>query len=104
MATGKTAPQVGGAMARAWRAWRWAMAQQRPGPPHAASARRVAAQALSPANGPRQRRRPGVVEPAAALRDRKGFSSLECGPAPDGGTEGGSQPTDSSVINRRHDW
>ena len=24
--------------------------------------------------------------------------------APDGGKEGGSQPTDISVINRRHSW
>jgi transposase len=70
MATGKHAPQVVGAMARAWRAFLWAMATPMAVTPKAYRRLRVAAQARHGAHVPRQRRRPGVVSPSAALGDR----------------------------------
>jgi len=53
------------------------------------------------ANGHEKRRGPGVVEPSAAFREPTGTLVPRWRQAPDGGKEGGSQPTESSRINRR---
>jgi hypothetical protein len=66
MATGKQAHQVVVAIARAWSACMWAMAQQVARPPQAARGRRGTAKALHGFHVSRQRRRPGVVSPSAA--------------------------------------
>jgi transposase len=49
----------------------------------------------------RQRRSPGVVSPSAALRGESRTREPRVRQAPDGRTEGGTQPTDISRINRR---
>jgi len=49
----------------------------------------------------RQRRSPGVVYPSTAFRDPEGILGPRVRQAPDGGKEGGSQPTESSRSNRR---
>jgi transposase len=66
MATGQHAPQVVVAMARALRAFLWAMAKHVARPPQASRCRLVQAKALQGFHVYRQRRRPGVVEPSAA--------------------------------------
>ena len=66
MATGKHATQVVVAMARALRACLGAMATPGAGAPPAERWRRVDAHAFQVATRYRQRRRPGVVQPAAA--------------------------------------
>jgi len=67
MAQGTQAHPVVVAMARAWRAFRWAMAQPMAVTPQAESRRLGAAKALHGAHVPRQRRRPGGVSPSAAF-------------------------------------
>jgi hypothetical protein len=100
MATGKHAHQVVVAIARELRACMWAIAKQVAGSPKAESGRRVDAhmrgfQPLSEETQPRcGGTLGGVMRPQGPLVPRMRQ-------APDGGKEGGSQPTDSSVINRR---
>ena len=53
------------------------------------------------AHGHEQRRRPGVVSPSAAFREPTGTLVPRWRQAPDGGKEGGTQPTESRRINRR---
>ena len=53
------------------------------------------------AHGHAQRRRPGVVSPSAAFREPTGTLVPRWRQAPDGGKEGGTQPTESRRINRR---
>src|SRR5689334_18868623 len=53
------------------------------------------------ANVQRERRSPGGVSPSAALRGSERIREPRQRQAPDGGKEGGSQPTESSRINRR---
>jgi hypothetical protein len=52
-------------------------------------------------NGHEQRRRPGVVSPAAACREPTGTLVPRWRQAPDGGKYGGPQPTHISRINHR---
>ena len=100
MATGKHAQPVVVAMARALRACMWAMAKQVAGSPKAYRGRRVDAHVrgvhpLSAATPPRCGvTLGGVMRPQGTLVPRRRQ-------APDGCTEGGSQPTAISVINRR---
>jgi hypothetical protein len=56
------------------------------------------------ANVYEKRRSPGVVYPSAAFREPTGTRVPRLRQAPDGGKEGRSQSTDSSVINRRVYW
>ena len=53
------------------------------------------------AKGHEQRRSPGLVSPSAAFRAPTGTLVPRVRQAPDGCKEGGTQPTDSSRINRR---
>ena len=53
------------------------------------------------AHGHEQRRRPGWVSPSAAFREPTGTRVPRWRQAPDGGKEGGTQPTESRRINRR---
>ena len=76
MAQGKHAHQVVVAMARALRAFMWAMATQVAGSPKAYRWQQVAPQAFKVSHRYRQRRSPGVVSPSAALRGRKVRSAL----------------------------
>ena len=46
-------------------------------------------------------RSPGLGSPSAAFRDPTGILVPRLRQAPDGGKEGGPQPTESSRINRR---
>ena len=100
MAKGKQAQQGGVASARAGRACMGAMAQQVAGAPPAYRGRRVDAhvngcQPLSAETPPRcGGTRGGVRRPHGPRVPRMRQ-------APDGGQEGGSQPTDSRVIHRR---
>ena len=100
MAKGKQAPQVVVAIARALRAFMWAIAKQVAGAPKAERGRRVDAQVRSfqPLSAETQPRfgvtLGGVMRPKGTL-----VPSMR--QAPDGGKEGGTQPTDISVINRR---
>ena len=71
------APQVVGAMARALSACMWAMAKQVGAPPKASRWRRLDTQACDVANLYRQRRRPGVVSPSAALGGQQVLLSLD---------------------------
>jgi len=87
-------------MARAWRAFLWAMATQGAGSPQADRGRRVDAPGssvhpLSAETPPRG----GVTR--GGVRRPPGTRGPRMRQAPDGGKAGGSQPTDSSVINRR---
>ena len=66
MATGKHATQVVGALARALRAFMWAIAKQGAGAPHAERWQQVDAQSFKVSNRYRKRRSPGVVSPSAA--------------------------------------
>jgi hypothetical protein len=77
MAKGNNANPVVVAIARELVGFMWAMATQVPGAPQASRWRRIDAQAVQVANDSRQRRRPGVGYPAAALRGRQVFSSLD---------------------------
>ena len=100
MATGNHAHQVVVAIARALRACMWAMAQQVPVPPQASRWRWLARsfrgfQRLSAEAQPRC----GVT--LGGVMRPQGMRVPRMRQAPDGGKEGGSQPTDSSVINRR---
>jgi transposase len=104
LAQGKPAQQVVGAMARAWRACLGAMAQHRTGTPHASNRRLVcrpsAPRCARPSAAPPPRcgvTRGGVLRPTGPLVPR-------LRQAPDGGQEGGSQPTASSGIHRRDAW
>ena len=53
------------------------------------------------ANVHEKRRSPGVVSPSAAFGDPTGILVPRWRQAPDGCKEGGTQPTESSRINRR---
>ena len=101
MAKGKHAKQVVVAMARELRAFMWAMAKQVAGAPKASRGQRIDADACKVSNVYRQRRSPGVVEPSAAFRGPTGPRVPQGRQAPDGGKEGGTQPTESSQITRR---
>jgi transposase len=100
LATGHHAQQGVVAMTRAGRACLWAMAQQGPVPPQAERGRwrdsslrgcpRLSAEAQPRCGGTLG----GVLRPLGTLGPRMRQ-------APDGCQEGGSPPTDSSVINRR---
>jgi hypothetical protein len=100
MATGKHAHQVVVAIARALRAFMWAIAKQVAGSPKASRGRRVDTQVrgFHPLSAETQPRcgvtLGGVMRPTGPLVPR-------LRQAPDGGKEGGSQPTESSVITRR---
>jgi hypothetical protein len=100
MAKGKHAQQVVVAIARALRACMGAIATQVAGSPNAERGQRVDAhekgsQPFSEATQPRCGvTRGGVMRPTGTLVPR-------WRPAPDGCKEGGSQPTASSVSNRR---
>ena len=67
LAQGKNAHQGVVAMARAWSAFMWAMAQQVAGAPQAERWQRLDTQACAVSQRYRQRRSPGVVSPSAAL-------------------------------------
>jgi transposase len=67
MAQGNKAQQGVVALARAWSACMGAMAKQGAGAPQASRGRRVDGEAGEVSNRSRQRRRPGVVSPSAAL-------------------------------------
>ena len=101
MATGKHANQVVVAMARAWRAFLWAMATHMCCAPQS---RKMAAGCSQSA--------PRFSRPSAETQPRCGVTlggvTRPTGPlvprmrqAPDGDKEGGSQATDSRVITRR---
>jgi transposase len=99
-AQGQKAHQVVVALARELVGFRWAMARQVPVPPKASRWRWVARSCrgvhlLSAEAQPRcGGTRGGVRRPTGMLVPR-------LRQAPDGGKEGGPQPTDSSVSNRR---
>ena len=100
MATGNHAPPVVGAMARAWSACRWAMAQQGTVPPTASRWRWM------DRSGRGFQRRSAEVPPRCGVtrggvRRPQGMRVPRMRQAPDGGQEGGSPPTARSVINRR---
>jgi hypothetical protein len=100
MATGKHAKQVVVAIARECSAFLWAIAQQGAGSPKASRGRCVdtPVKGFQPLSEEAQPRcgvtRGGVMRPTGTLVPR-------LRQAPDGCQEGGTQPTDSSVINRR---
>ena len=100
-ATGNHAHQGVGAMARAWRALLWAMAKHVAVSPQAERRLLVAAKALQRASVSRQRRSPGGVDTLGGVRRPQGTLVPRVRQAPDGDTEGGNQPTDISMINRR---
>ena len=100
MAQGNHAKQVVGAMARAFSAFMGAMATQGAGAPKASRGRCM--------DAPRQGFQPLSEETPPRLGGTLGGVRRPQGPlvpswrqAPDGGKEGGTQPTDSSVLNRR---
>ena len=87
-------------MARALRAFMWAMAKQVAGSPQAERGRRVDTQVSGfPPLSAETQPRCGVT--LGGVRRPQGTLVPRMRQAPDGGQEGGSQPTDSSVSNRR---
>ena len=100
-ARGPHANQGGVALARELLGVMWAMAHEMPVTPsdHKTEHHQPVTQTV--AGVPRQRRRPGVVYPSTACRAPEGILGPRVRQAPDGGKEGGSQPTDSSRITRR---
>ena len=87
-------------MARAWRACLWAMAQQVPVPPHAERGRwrDISLRGFPRLSAEAQPRCGGTL---GGVRRPQGTLVPRMRQAPDGCQEGGSQPTDISVINRR---
>ena len=106
VAQGQHAPGVPGAIARACVGFVWAMAKEgprtlsRPTDPfrdHVLVGKTVSRDA----HGHAKRRSPGVVSPSAACRGPTGPRVPRWRQAPDGGKDGGTQPTESRRIPRR---
>ena len=100
MAKGKHAHQVVVALARDLRAFLWAMATQVAMPPTAYS-RLLAAAKLSRVPRPSEETQPRCGVTLGSVKRPQGTLVPRMRQAPDGCKEGGSQPTDISVINRR---
>ena len=100
-ARGQPATVVTVAMARALAGCMWALAKQVPVPLSDQDSVRRHDELSRMADGHRTRRRPGVVSPSAALRGEERTREPRARQAPDGGQEGGRQPTESSRITRR---
>ena len=101
MARGKNAHQVVVAMARELSAFLWAIAKQVTVLPKARGSvkqKRTGFERLSEEAQPRC----GVI--LGSVKRPQGMLVPRVRQAPDGGKEGGSQPTDISVINRRFYW
>ena len=99
-ARGKQAHQVVGAIARALRAWMWAMAQAVPLTPESATVDRshLWSRGFACASDETQ---PRCGVPRDGVQRLQHTRVPRARPAPDGGTEGGSQPTESSRLTRR---
>ena len=104
MATGKNANQVVVAIARELSACMGAIAKQMTVTPKAEKRLLVCRQSAPRFSRPSEETQPrfgvtlgGVMRPTGTLVPRMRQ-------APDGGKEGGTQPTDISVINRRYYW
>jgi hypothetical protein len=100
-ARGKHANVVTVATARELAGCMWAIAQQVPVTPSGQQSSRLNDALPRLTNVQRTRRSPGVVSPSAALRGEERILEPRPRQAPDGGTSGGHQPTESSRINPR---
>jgi transposase len=104
MATGKNAHQGVGAMARELRACMWALAQQVPVRPAGERSLGVLPPPLDRVATPLEEAQPRWGVSLGGVTRRNSTLAPRLRQAPDGGKEGGTQPTDSRRINRRHSW
>jgi len=101
IARGRHANQVVGAIAREWMGCMWAIANESPVTPSDQKTDHNQPVTQQGSGVRRQRRSPRVVSSSTAYRGLYRIRVPRARPAPDGGTEGGSQPTASRRINRR---